>query len=144
MLVGMVDGCGYDGQLKCTICDIYRPYHLILNILKSVFCQTLLYLQLAQVPRSPDLAIFLLTTTITTQPIILPLAHAHRAKMQLSSCWWVLCLVLCTFEMHTCDSGYSHQVCMYYSVHATVYVVVFNTIIINTSGYRALYICYLI
>ena len=39
----------------------------------------LLCLQLSQVPRSPDLAIFVsMTTTMTTRPITLPLAHACR------------------------------------------------------------------
>ena len=35
--VGMVGGLGYDGQLKCNICDTCRPYHWILSILKPVF-----------------------------------------------------------------------------------------------------------
>ena len=39
VLVGTVNGCGYDGQLKYTICDICRPCHLILSILKPVFHQ---------------------------------------------------------------------------------------------------------
>ena len=30
-------GHGYDGQLKCAICDICRPCHLILSTLKPVF-----------------------------------------------------------------------------------------------------------
>ena len=37
---GTVDGCGYDGQLKCTTCDAYNKLcHSILSILKPVFCQ---------------------------------------------------------------------------------------------------------
>ena len=35
----MVDGCGYDSQLKYTICEAYRPYHSILSILRPVFRQ---------------------------------------------------------------------------------------------------------
>ena len=38
-IVGTVDGCGYDGQLKCTICDARRPCHSVLNIQKPVFRQ---------------------------------------------------------------------------------------------------------
>ena len=36
-----------------------------------------LYLLVAQVPRPRDMAIFVLTTTTTTRPITLPLAHAR-------------------------------------------------------------------
>ena len=35
------------------------------------------YLQVAQVPRSGDMAIFELTMTTTTLPITLPLVHVH-------------------------------------------------------------------
>ena len=38
-IVGNVDGCGYDGKIKYTICDACRPYHSIFNILKPVFRQ---------------------------------------------------------------------------------------------------------
>ena len=38
-IVDMVDGCGYDGQLKYTICDACRPYHSISSILEPVFSQ---------------------------------------------------------------------------------------------------------
>ena len=37
--MGTDDGCGCDGQLKCTICDGCRTCHSILSILKSVFRQ---------------------------------------------------------------------------------------------------------
>ena len=41
-----------------------------------------LHLLLAQLPRSQDLAIFLsIMTTTTTQPIALPLGHAHGGKI---------------------------------------------------------------
>ena len=86
LIVGTVDGRGYDGQLKYTICDACRPCHSILSILKPVFSPNSTYslcLQLAQVPRSPDLAIFVsTTTTMTTQPITLPLAHTCRVIIQ--------------------------------------------------------------
>ena len=62
---------------KYTICDACRPYHSILSTLKAVFCRDLLLLQLAQIPRSPDLVIFVLTPMTTTRLITLPLAHAH-------------------------------------------------------------------
>ena len=57
MLNGIVDGC--DGQLKYTICDAYRLYHS--KCTEASFSPTStdsLYLQVAQVPRSPDLVIF--------------------------------------------------------------------------------------
>ena len=38
-IVGTVDGCGYDSQLKCTICEARRPYHSLLNILRPAFRQ---------------------------------------------------------------------------------------------------------
>ena len=37
--VGMVDGCGYDGQQKWAICDTCRVYHSILSISKPVFTE---------------------------------------------------------------------------------------------------------
>ena len=36
-MVGMVDGCSYDSQLKYTVCDTCRPCHSILSVLKPVF-----------------------------------------------------------------------------------------------------------
>ena len=36
-IVGMFDVCGYDAQLKYTICEICRPCQSILSILKPVF-----------------------------------------------------------------------------------------------------------
>ena len=75
--MGTVDGRGYDGQQEYTICDAYMQCHSILTILKPVFFSMnstdSLCLQLAQVPRSPDLAIFVSTMTTTTEPITLPL-----------------------------------------------------------------------
>ena len=38
-IVGMVNGCGYNSQLKYTICEAYRLYHSILTILRPVFRQ---------------------------------------------------------------------------------------------------------
>ena len=69
---------------KYTIYDTCRPYHSILSVLKPVLCQIRqldsFYLQLAQVLRSPDLAIFM-SMTMMTEPITLPLAHAHGVIM---------------------------------------------------------------
>ena len=78
--MGTVDGCGYNGQHKRTICDAFRPCHSIPSALKPVFQNStdLLLLQLAQIPRSPDLAISVSTiTTMTIQLTTLPLAHVH-------------------------------------------------------------------
>ena len=77
-VVDKVDGhSGYDGQLKYSICDACRSCHSILSILKPVFANSTdsLSLQLTQMPRSPDLVIFVSMTTTTTmaQPITLPL-----------------------------------------------------------------------
>ena len=66
-VVGMVGGLGYDGQLKCNICDTCRPYHWILSILKPVFLPNSTYLLCLQVAQMPS-------TTI--EPITLPL-HMH-------------------------------------------------------------------
>ena len=35
--MGRVDGYGYDSQYKCTVCDVCRPCHSILSVLKPVF-----------------------------------------------------------------------------------------------------------
>ena len=37
--MGTVDGCGYEGQLKYTICDACRPSLSNLSMLKPVFHQ---------------------------------------------------------------------------------------------------------
>ena len=78
-ILGTVDGCGYDGQQKYTICDACRPCHSIWRIARPVFHRIRrirCVLMSHSGARSRDLA-FLLTTTMT-KPIILPLAHAHR------------------------------------------------------------------
>ena len=63
--LGMINGHGYNGQQKY-ICDACRQCHLILCILKPIFSSNSTdssHIQLAQVPKSPDLAIFVSTTT---------------------------------------------------------------------------------
>ena len=48
-----------------------------------------LCLQLTQVPRSPDLVIFVsMTTTTTTRPITLSLVHACGVKMKKGALCW--------------------------------------------------------
>ena len=47
----------------------------------------LLHLQLAQVPRSPDLALILSKTTTTTQTIFVPLGHVRRV---INNTFWLL------------------------------------------------------
>ena len=83
----MVNGRGYDDQLKCITCDVCRPCHSILNIiLKPVFLPNLtdlLCLQLTQVPRLPDLVSTTMTTM--TQPITLPLVHERGVKILLNT-----------------------------------------------------------
>ena len=65
-IVGMVDGYGYDGQLKYTICDVCRPCHLILyKHTEAIYSPTWtnsLYLRIDQVPWRRDLAILVVTT----------------------------------------------------------------------------------
>ena len=64
-IMGMVDGRGYKGQHKCTICDACRPCNSS-KCTKASFSPKstdLLFLQLAQMPRSQDLVIFVSTTT---------------------------------------------------------------------------------
>ena len=71
IIVGMqVYGRGYDGQLKYTICDVCRPCHSILSILKPVYRQlrpTRCTLQIDQGPRCWDLVILVVTTTTDRQ-----------------------------------------------------------------------------
>ena len=60
-IIGTVNGCGYNDQHKCITCATCRPCHLVLSTPEPVFRrirQILLLLQLAQMPRSPDLANF--------------------------------------------------------------------------------------
>ena len=103
-IVGMVDGRGYDGGQKYAICDTCRPCHSDLSILRPVLSlrsTDSLHLQLAQLPRSQDLAIFVsMTTTMTTEPIALSLAHTRGVIMVSltshpdnsdSSCWCQCC-----------------------------------------------------
>ena len=80
--MGTVDGCGYNSQLKYTICEACRPCHSILSILRPIFrglrqirCtfESLRYL-------NPNIWRFLWTTTTTTiRPTksTLPLAHVR-------------------------------------------------------------------
>ena len=84
-IVGMVDGHGYDGQLKYTFCDACRLYHSILSILKPVFCQLRPIRCTYESIRCLDLKIWRFlwtmttmttTTTTTTRPITSPLVHA--------------------------------------------------------------------
>ena len=56
-IMGMVDGCGYHGQHKCTICEACRPCHSILSILKPVFCPIRLFCCSYKLLRCLDLQI---------------------------------------------------------------------------------------
>jgi hypothetical protein len=54
----------------------------------STISTDLLYLRVAQMPRCPDLAIFVLTDKQTngqTEPIALPLAHTRERGLQVAS-----------------------------------------------------------
>ena len=69
-------------KLECTICDVCRPCHSILRILRPVFVKfdrfiVLTTRSVAKVTRSLNLAIFISMTMMTTQLIALPLAHAR-------------------------------------------------------------------
>ena len=61
-MVGSVDR---RGLLKCSICDAHGPCLTIQSIMKPVFddIDGYVVLQVAQTPRSPDLAIFVLMMT---------------------------------------------------------------------------------
>ena len=77
--VGTVDRCGYGGQQKGTICDVHGPCLSIWHSLKPISCQirSMSCLRVTYIPTSRDMASFMATTTtMTTQPITLPLAHA--------------------------------------------------------------------
>ena len=69
-------------KLEYTICDVYRPCHSILSILRPVFAKLDRFIVLTtrsvakKVTRSLNLAIFISMTMMTTQLIALPLAHA--------------------------------------------------------------------
>ena len=94
-LVGRADGCDYDGQQNYTtcVCDVCRPYHSILSILKANFSlnwTNLLCLQLALVLRSPNLVVFVSTTMITklmTEPIALPLRSCACVQLRVIMLW---------------------------------------------------------
>ena len=57
-IVGMVDGCGCDGLLKYTICNVCRLCHLILSILKPVYRQLQQIRCTYESPRCLDLKIW--------------------------------------------------------------------------------------
>ena len=76
--MGTVDGCGYDDQRKCTIVTLVGRASFSPNL------TDLLLLQLAQMPRSPELVIFvsmMTTTTMMTQPITLSLVYERGVKI---------------------------------------------------------------
>ena len=64
--------------MNYTICDVCRPYQLHTEASFSPKLTDSLCLQVDQVPRSPDLVIFVSTTTTAmTEPVALPLCmHA--------------------------------------------------------------------
>ena len=74
------------GQQKRNVCDAGGPYQTIRStccVYNEVSFSTDLCLQVAQMPKSRDLAIFMLTDR-RTKPIALPLAaHACRINMLL-------------------------------------------------------------
>ena len=57
VLMGTVNGCGYDGQQKDAICDVRGPCQTIQSTFKPVFFADFGYL-VAQMPRCQDLTIF--------------------------------------------------------------------------------------
>ena len=80
--VGTVDGCGYNGQQEDAICDTgswtvtNNSKHIQASF--SLILTDWLHLRVAQMPRSQDLAIFVVTTDEqmnrrTERPITLPL-----------------------------------------------------------------------
>ena len=77
-IMGMVDGCGYDGQLKYIICDTCRPCNLIPSIVMPPKFDVLTRCSGIYILRSGS---FLWTTTPTTEPITLPLVHVCRVKI---------------------------------------------------------------
>ena len=70
LIVGTVEGCGYDVHQKHTICDACRPCHSIRSTVRPVFHQ------IRQICCAYESLLLLLTTT-TTEPITLPFAHAR-------------------------------------------------------------------
>ena len=83
----------YDGQQKYTICDACRPCHSIQSTVRPIFRENstdLLCLWVAKVPRYRNLAILLLTLTMTTMTtaelITLPLPHACTVNMTCMHC----------------------------------------------------------
>ena len=76
-IVSMVDGCGYDGQQKFTICDACRLCHLILSIVKPNFrwiqqtCCTYISLRVQYLLIWQYLCLWWHWTTTTTEVILL-------------------------------------------------------------------------
>ena len=62
VLVGKVDGCGYNGQQKDTICDVRGRCQTIWSIFKPVCHWFWLIGYAYKVPRCRDMAIFVVTT----------------------------------------------------------------------------------
>ena len=83
LIVGTVEGCGYDGQQNDTICDSCRPCHSIPKHSEASVLPNSTNLSWLQVASCLDVEIwrlFLLTTT-TTESITLPLVHVRGVKM---------------------------------------------------------------
>ena len=77
-IVGMVNGCGYDSQQKCIICDACRLCHLILDILKPVFSQNWQIHCAYNIFRCPNLLIWQsMTVMMMIKPITLSPPHSR-------------------------------------------------------------------
>jgi hypothetical protein len=77
----MVDRHGYGGQQKRTICGACGQRQSTRSIMKPVVLMDSLCLRVDQVPRSPDLELFVLM--VITQPITLACIH-KRANNRFS------------------------------------------------------------
>ena len=79
-MVGSIDRRGQQNAVYATLMDLANRFEAQLSQFLTI-SMDMLYLRVAQMPRSPDPMIFVLTTTDDrrrqTQPIILSLAHVR-------------------------------------------------------------------
>ena len=109
LIVGTVDGCGYDGQQKYTICDDRRLCHSIRSIVRPVFCQIRQICCPFESLRCLDVKIrqfFLMTTMTEPNTLHAPLVHTHKVTNDCNNtvCHDSTCLN--SIKPHCCKDTY--------------------------------------
>ena len=151
--MGTVDGCGYDGQQKYTICDACRQYRSILSILKPVFRRIqqihCVYNSLRYLDRQIWLLLCSRRQTLTdyftraqVRRIYNNIMVYRYLRAQLLSLLWLvractLEVTKCNDSIITCKLWISHCVCTTILL-ATHNVISYNSVIHRVSTKKSL------